>query len=663
VGDPTASNSSASSLTPICRHTQSLLLLLLPPPSQPPSSAVITYPPMFLHRIQGSTFFNSHRVERVKGIRRVPVSMPSVEMRRTTRVFGARVLRSGRRLFPTQEVAKHMRRAPLAAPDAQDDWIDLLDHDGVRGDGFKENGWCNSDDGGLRKEIIINSISIESDGEFFTGNRRWGLSGKKIVTEDLQSSVSPPNIADTEPRLPAKSKSRKKKARRVSESKRRRRNSPNLRPRTSVTIHHGIQKRRSSLRLRKRTNPLSLGNLNSNRGVVQDGVPFFPIKSNTEVSKSVGRPSLKEIKELTQDIDSASCNASILVIESDRCYRETGAVISMEMSSPSHWFLVVKRNGVERLRIEAQNVMRPCFGNRVTRAIMWAGGDESWKLEFPIKQDWFIFRELYRECSERTVRVLDSVASIIPVPQVNEVSGYADEKYVPFKMPGSYITSRGDEVTRIFEKSDPVYDMDSGDEEWLNKYNDGRPSRVDEDTFERIIDAFERGIYCCPEDYSDVTKAVDLCSVLASKDNLEAVYGYWMARRKKAHIALVPAFQSYKPKKCEQLNIKAVLRKKRSFRQRGTGTQAGRGKQMPFLKAEAENITAKVQETEEAANRAEQEAILKRQRAQLLMEVADLLTYKASIAVKIAEARAAPGSGDDNTIDQRFLPVDSTDFT
>ncbi|KAI7755951.1 hypothetical protein M8C21_023580 [Ambrosia artemisiifolia] len=629
--------------------------------------------------------------------------MPSVEMRRTTRVFGARVLRSGRRLFPTQEVAKHMRRAPLAAPDAQHDWIDLLDHDGVGGDGFKENGWCNSDDGGLRKEIIINSISIESDGEFLTGNRRWGLvysrkrkrneltdsgnldkrfgkkffrkqSGKKIVTEDLQSSVSPPNIADTEPRLPAKSKSRKKKARRVSESKRRRRNSPNLRPRTSVTIHHGIQKRRSSLRLRKRTNPLSLGNLNSNGGVVQDGVPFFPIKSNTEVSKSVGRPSLKEIKELTQDIDSASCNASILVIESDRCYRETGAVISMEMSSPSHWFLVVKRNGVERLRIEAQNVMRPCFGNRVTRAIMWAGGDESWKLEFPIKQDWFIFRELYRECSERTVRVLDSVASIIPVPQVNEVSGYADEKYVPFKMPGSYITSRGDEVTRILEKSDPVYDMDSGDEEWLNKYNDGRPSRVDEDTFEKIIDAFERGIYCSPEDYSDVTKAVDLCLVLAPKDILEAVYGYWMARRKKAHIALVPAFQSYKPKKCEQLNIKAVLRKKRSFRQRGTGTQAGRGKQMPFLKAalhektktdaaEAENITAKVQETEEAANRAEQEAILKRQRAQLLMEVADLLTYKASIAVKIAEARAAPGSGDDNTIDQRFLPVDSTDFT
>ncbi|KAF5780023.1 putative enhancer of polycomb protein [Helianthus annuus] len=624
--------------------------------------------------------------------------MPSVEMRRTTRVFGARVLRSGRRLFPTQEVGKHMRRPQLAAADVEEDWIGLLDHSGG---GFKENVWHNSDDGVLDKEVKlgeskeIDSVkSLESDGDFVTGSRRWGLvysrkrkrtessddldkkfgkkffrkqSGKKIVTEDLP----PPDISATEPRLSEKSNSRKKKTRGVSASRRMTRNSSSLSSRNSVTIHRGIQKRRSSLRSRKQRNPSSFGNSNAGGGVMKDGEPFYPMKSNTEISKSIRRVSVKDVKELTQDIDSASCNASILVIESDRCHRETGAVITMETSGPNHWFLVVKRNGVERFRVETRNVMRPCFCNRVTHAIIWAGGDESWRLEFPIRQDWLIFKELYKECSERTVRVQDCSASIIPVPQVNEVLGYADEKYVPFKMPDLYIRSRGDEVSRILEKSDPVYEMDSDDDEWLNKYNDGRSSRVDEDAFEKIIDAFERGMYCSPDDYSDVTKAVDRCLMLASKDVLEAVYGYWMARRKAKRSALVPAFELYKPKKHEQLNFKAVLRKKRSFRQRGT--QSGRGKQITFLKAlhektktdaaEAENITAKVQETKEAANRAEQEAITKRHRAQLLMEVADLLTYKASIAVKIAEALAAPGSGADNAIDELFLPVGNAGFT
>ncbi|KAI3807636.1 hypothetical protein L1987_23568 [Smallanthus sonchifolius] len=636
-------------------------------------------------------------------------------MRRTTRVFGARVLRSGRRLFTTQEVIKHMRRAPLAAADAEEDWIELL---GGGGGDFKEHGWRNSneenkgidddmiiDDGGPHKEHKlgkskeINSIKLlESDGDLVTENRQWGLvysrkrkriestdcsnldkkfgkkffrnqSRKKIVTEDLQPSVLPPNITTTEPCLFVKFKSRKKKAMRVSGSKPTRLNLP---PRNGATIHHGIQKRRSSLRLRKQSSPSSSGNLNSGGGLVQDGVPFFPIKSNPENSKSIRRASFKEPKESTQYIDSASCNASILVIESDRCRREKGAVITLEMSGPNNWFLVVKRDGVERFQVEARNVMRPCFCNRATHALIWAGGDESWKLEFPNRQDWFIFKELYRECSERTVQVQSSLASIIPVPQVNEVSGYADEEYVPFKMPDLYIRSRGDEVSRILEKSDPVYEMDYDDDEWLNKYNDGHHSWVNEDTFEKIIDAFERGIYCSPEDYSDVTKAVDRCLMLASKDVLEAVYGYWMAKRKKKHSALVQVFELYKPKNNEQLNLKAVLRKKRSFRQRGT--QAGRGKQLTFLKAalyektkpvaaEADNISIKVQETEQAASRAEQDAIMKRQRAQLLMEVADLLTYKASIAVKIAEARATSGSVEDYTLDELFLPVNSSGFT
>ncbi|XP_076909754.1 uncharacterized protein LOC143567160 [Bidens hawaiensis] len=343
------------------------------------------------------------------------------------------------------------------------------------------------------------------------------------------------------------------------------------------------------------------------------------------------------------------------------------------MSGSNQWFFAVKRNGVEKFRVETQNVMKPCYVNRVTHAIIWPSGEGSWRLEFPNRQDWAIFKELYKECYERSIRVQDSgMSSIIPVPQVNEVSGYAEETCVPFKMPDLYISSRGDEVSRILEKSDSVYEMDSDDDEWLDGFNDGRGSRVDEDTFEKIIDAFERGMFCSPGDYSDVTKAVDLCLNLASKDVLEAVYGYWMDKRKKKRSALVRAFELYKQKKPDRPNFKAVLRKKRSFRQRAA--QSGRGKKINFLKAalydktkteaeEAENVSAKVQETEEAANRAAQAAIMKRERAQVLMEVADLLAYKASIALKIAEARAMSVDDDSNNDIELFLPVDNAGFT
>ncbi|KAK1431426.1 hypothetical protein QVD17_07885 [Tagetes erecta] len=631
--------------------------------------------------------------------------MPSVEMRRTTRVFGARVLRSGRRLFTTQEVFKNMRRAPLAAGNVEGDWIQLLDHGGGGG-GDKENGWRKSNegnegidgsmvvgDGELHKEIKvgkmrgISSVKVVDVGDHsVVENRRWGLvysrkrtrsesnscsdldkkfgkkfsrkqSGNKI--EVLSPSVLLPNITATEPCLSLKSKCKRKKVTRISVPKPTRSNTSNLPPRNGVTVYHDIRKIRSSLRSSKLRSSSSFENSKSTGGPVQDSALFFPVKSNPVISKSIQKASYKELKELTRDIDSASCNASILVIESDRCYREAGAVITMEMVGPKQWFLVVKRNGVERFRVDALNVMRPCFCNRVTRAIIWTCGDEGWKLEFPNRQDWFVFKELYRECSERTVRVQNCFASIIPVPRVNKVSDYADEKYSPFKMPDLYIRSTGDEVSRTLEKCDPVYDMDSDDDEWLNKFNDGRDSRIDEDIFEKIVDAFERGIYCSPEDYSDITRAVDQCLILASKDVLEAVYGYWIAKRE-THSALVRVFQLYKPKRPEQLNLKSVLRKKRSFRQRGT--QAGRGKQLTFLKAalyeetktvdaEEEDTAIKVEETEAEADWAEQAAVMKRQRAQLLMEVADLLTYKAAMAVKIAESR--PTS--DNTIDELFF--------
>lgn len=51
-----------------------------------------------------------------------------------------------------------------------------------------------------------------------------------------------------------------------------------------------------------------------------------------------------------------------------------------------------------------------------------------------------------------------------------------------------------------------------------------------------------------------------------------------------------------------------------------------------------QNSVLKVQEAKAAANKSEDLAVRLRQRAQQLMENADLATYKAAMALKIAEA-------------------------
>ncbi|XP_023766495.1 uncharacterized protein LOC111915023 [Lactuca sativa] len=243
--------------------------------------------------------------------------------------------------------------------------------------------------------------------------------------------------------------------------------------------------------------------------------------------------------------------------------------------------------------------------------------------------------------------------NIVPVPGVREVAGYEQEEYVPFRLPDIYISSKSDEVSRTLQKSYPIYDMESADEEWLKKFNKeqfGANDCVLEDTFEKVIDAFERGSYCSSIDYSNATSAINRCVGLASKDVLEALYRYWMTKRKKKRSPLVRVFQCYPRKRVRKHATNIVLRKKRSLRRRKSQLHAG--KHVGFLKAmlmmneqktleEAANAYMKVHETQEDVRRSEMAAIVKRQEAQALMETADLATYRATMALRIAEARAA----------------------
>jgi hypothetical protein len=85
--------------------------------------------------------------------------------------------------------------------------------------------------------------------------------------------------------------------------------------------------------------------------------------------------------------------------------------------------------------------------------------------------------------------------------------------------------------------------MDSEDEEWLSKFNNEFQEHVSADNFELIIDAFEKVYYCNPDDSFDVKSAASCRQDLGSKEVVEAVYTYWMSKRKQKRSLLIRVFQ------------------------------------------------------------------------------------------------------------------------
>ncbi|KAJ4720627.1 Enhancer of polycomb-like protein [Melia azedarach] len=428
-----------------------------------------------------------------------------------------------------------------------------------------------------------------------------------------------------------------------------------------------IQKRRSSLRRRRARNPSLIGAQRAGGSVVSEltssrksGIALSSASSKIKLRSSIRSNSAVSIKEATssmdqlmRDSDLSCCCASILIVESDRCCRVEGADVTLEMSDSKEWHLVVKKDGQPRYTHKAQKIMRPSSCNRFTHAIIWSG-DDNWKLEFPNRQDWLNFKDLYKECSERNAQV--SVAKVIPIPGVLEVSGYQDSNSVPFYLPDSYISVNVDELSRALAKRTANYDMDSEDEEWLQKFNNEffteneLHEHISEDNFELMVDAFEKAYFCSPDDFSNEEAAVNLCLDMGRREVVLAVYNYWMKKRKQKRSALLRVFQGRQAKK-PPLIPKPALRKRRSFKRQAS--QSGRGKPPVLLPVvtqqdalEEQNAMLRVEEAKASAKRSLEAAVLKRQRAQLLMQNADLATYKATMAMRIAEAAQVGESAD-----------------
>ncbi|XP_008456590.2 uncharacterized protein LOC103496500 isoform X2 [Cucumis melo] len=432
----------------------------------------------------------------------------------------------------------------------------------------------------------------------------------------------------------------------------------------------GIRKRRSSLRIRRpRSHSLAATQKSIGSLAVDDvklGVSFPSGAScnrhkSPDVRDSV-RDSAGRIKEASStvlgsamDVDSSCCNANILIVEADKCLREEGANIVLEFSASCEWLLVVKKDGSTRYTHKAERVMKPSSCNRFTHAILWSV-DNGWKLEFPNRRDWFIFKDLYKECSDRNIPC--SIAKAIPVPRVSEVPDYVDSSGASFQRSDTYISVNDDEVCRAMTKSTANYDMDSEDEGWLVEFNNGliatdkHEECVSEDNFELTVDAFEKGFYCNPDAFSDEKAPADICTPLGSHSIVESLYTYWTKKRKQRKSSLIRVFQAYQSKRKPPLVPKPMMRRKRSLKRQPSQSGSCRTPQPSILEAihwrrdavEDQNAVQKYEESKAAAEKCIENAVNKRQRAQLLLENADLAVYKAMSALRIAEAIEASDS-------------------
>ncbi|KAK8671521.1 hypothetical protein V6N13_038115 [Hibiscus sabdariffa] len=571
--------------------------------------------------------------------------MPSVGMKRSTRVCrmkssDARVLRSGRQLRPNSGEVKPKRRGndgfelndsvkKTPKSEVHKSPAEVIEKPGRHG--HEENPKKRSSR--VKAEAINNGGVDKMFGIVYSRKRKRNWDQKCHLSENLE-----PITPISHPCFRA----------------------------SKLTFRSSIQKRRSSLRRIRARNPISSGALMSDLiSSRRNGIPFSSVVSKNKLRRSIRHSSPSDLSDVSSSIsdlvskvesesDSLQCSANVLIIEPDRCYREEGAIVTLELSASKEWFLVVKKDNMTKYAQKANKFLRPPSFNRFTRAMIWTGND-TWKLEFPNRQDWIRFKDLYKECSERNVPA--STCRVIPVPGVCEVSGYEDKPSVSFRRPDSYISVDGDEVSRTLAKRTANYDMDSEDEEWLKKFNDEffpgnvHCEHLSEDCFELMVDAFEKACFCSPDDHSNVIAAA---ADLGITGVVEAVHAYWSKKREQRRSPLLRVFQGHRVKKAPVVP-QPFLRKRRSFKRQASH---GRGKQPSFLQAmaiehdalEEEDAMVKVEEARAAAAVSIETAILKRQRAQLLMQNADMATYKAMMALRIAEAASHTESPSEDAV-------------
>ncbi|XP_027332550.1 uncharacterized protein LOC113847562 [Abrus precatorius] len=272
----------------------------------------------------------------------------------------------------------------------------------------------------------------------------------------------------------------------------------------------------------------------------QKGLPHKRIrKASEKKSSDVARGPEKNFECL-------SCDVNLLITLGDKGWRESGALVVMELFDHNEWRLCVKLSGVTRYSYKAHQFLQPGSTNRFTHAMMWKV-EKDWILEFPDRSQWALFKEMHEECYNRNIRAA-SVKNI-PIPGVHMIEENDDNgSEVTFVWSCKYFQQVETDVEMALNPSRVLYDMDSEDEQWISniqnseKYNSDLKG-ISEMMLEKTMDMFEKAAYAQQRDHFTTNEIEELMFNVGPLCVVKMIYDHWQQKRLKKGMALVRHFQ------------------------------------------------------------------------------------------------------------------------
>lgn len=244
---------------------------------------------------------------------------------------------------------------------------------------------------------------------------------------------------------------------------------------------------------------------------------------------------------------SLSCDANILVTVGDRGWRECGAQVVLESVDHKDWNLLVKIAGATKYSHKAHQFLQTGITNRYTHAMMWRGGKD-WILEFPDRSQWVLFKEMHEECYNRNIR--SASVKNIPIPGVRLVDDSDHNTVdVPFVRTQKYYRQTVNEVDMAMDPSRVLYDMESDDEEWISKLrsspdnDDTKPLEISEETFERVMDMFEKISYAQERENFTSNEIEHLMVGVEPVDAIKVIFEHWQQKRHRKGMPLIRQLQ------------------------------------------------------------------------------------------------------------------------
>ncbi|KAH9602929.1 hypothetical protein KSS87_023277 [Heliosperma pusillum] len=242
-----------------------------------------------------------------------------------------------------------------------------------------------------------------------------------------------------------------------------------------------------------------------------------------------------------------SCDGNCLVTVGDRGWRECGARVVLELVDHNEWRLVVRISGDTKYSHKPHQFLQPGTANRYTHAMMWKGGKE-WILEFTDRSQWTTFKEMHEECYNRNLRAA-SVKNI-PIPGVRLIEeNVGSVLEVQFMRPSSKYHQQLDaDIDIAMNPSRVLYDMDSDDEQWLQKrrgldFSDLGCGDVSDETFEKTMDAFEKFAYAKQCDHFSLDELEDAMAGFGPFNTILNIYEHWREKREKKGMPLIRHLQ------------------------------------------------------------------------------------------------------------------------